>query len=125
CAGPNPTWSLLGGGPIDSNLGGLAFASADDEPRPVAVKVGSIGGPAGGNIFVAYFTGAGTSGTTTASGQTYCFFSVAQWNGAGWNFNQPEKPSGFSCDASMTTGIDFGRHLALEIDPVSGGPMVA
>jgi hypothetical protein len=121
CTGPSPTWTTLGGAPLDTNLGPIAY-SPDDEPRPVALRVGAVGGPAAGNVFVAYYTGAGAAAATTGAGQTFCTFTLAQWTGTGWNRVQPQ-PHGIACDAAITTGIAFGQYLSLDIDP-GGGPVV-
>src|SRR5207248_2147640 len=116
CNTSTPSWQVLP--VIDSGIANIIGHTGEDEARPITVKVSPA---AGGTILVAYYTGDNTVGT--AFGQPPCAVTVAQFDGAAWH-RLPVPPLQ-GTPGCTTNGFAWGRYLSMDIDPASGGPMLA
>jgi hypothetical protein len=117
CTGVSPTWVTLPN--VDTGVGPVA-AKGEDVPRPIAIAIGAGGVSGLGNVYVAYFSGAGT--TATGSGALPCSEVLAQWDGSAWS-HVHFSGGATTCAANGTGSQPFdGRYVDAAIDAASGNP---
>ena len=128
CNTSTPSWSLVGGGNIDTGLSPMTLPTPEDEPRPIAAAF------AAGNVYVAYYTSwTGTAANVTigAHGMPTCGVALAIYNGFSWSYTAMTAtavpPSsagpGATCNSTGTASLDSGRWLA--VDANGSQPAVA